>query len=125
MSTREVEEKVVELYERGHSSSEVGMILRDGYGVPSVALAAGKKVTKILREKNIAGEIPEDITNLIKKALRIRKHMETNKKDFHGKRALQLAESKVRRLVKYYKREKVLPAEWEYKPEVAEFIIRR
>ncbi len=124
LTAKEVEKKVVELYERGHSTSEIGMALRDSQGVPSVALVTGKKITSILKEKGIAEEIPEDLQNLMRKALKIRKHLEANKKDVHTKRALQLTESKIRRLAKYYSREKVLPAEWRYKPETAEFIMR-
>jgi small subunit ribosomal protein S15 len=125
MTAEEVEKKVVELYERGVTTSEIGIILRDRYGVPSVVLVTGEKITRILKGKNIAGEIPEDLQNLMRKALRIRKHIEVNKKDIHNKRAMQLTESKIRRLVKYYKREKVLPEEWRYKPEIAEFIMRK
>jgi small subunit ribosomal protein S15 len=125
MTAEEVEKKVVELYERGVTTSEIGIILRDRYGVPSVVLVTGEKITEILKGKNIAGEIPEDLLNLMRKALRIRKHIDVNKKDIHNKRAMQLTESKIRRLVKYYKREKVLPEEWRYKPEIAEFIMRK
>lgn len=124
MTAEEVDKKVVELYERGLSTSEVGITLRDSHGVPSVARVTGKKITGILKEKNIAPGIPEDLLNLMRKALRLRKHVEENKKDFHNKRALQLTESKIRRLAKYYKSEKVLPEEWRYKPEIAEFIMR-
>ena len=125
MTAEEVERKVVELYERGVTTSEIGTILRDRYGVPSVVLVTGEKITAILKGKNIAGEIPEDLLNLMRKALRVRKHIEVNKKDVHNKRSLHLTESKIRRLVKYYRREKVLPEEWQYKPEIAEFIMRK
>ncbi len=125
MTAEEVEKKVAELYNQGISTSKIGILLRDSYGVPSVAVVTRKKITGILKEKNIAGDIPEDLLNLMRKALRIRKHIDVNKKDVHNKRALQLTESKIRRLVKYYRREKVLPDEWRYKPETAEFIMRR
>ena len=125
MTAEEVERKVVELYERGVTTSEIGTVLRDSYGVPSVVLVTGEKITAILKGKNIAGEIPEDLLNLMRKALRVRKHVEVNKKDLHNKRSLHLTESKIRRLVKYYRREKVLPEEWQYKPEIAEFIMRK
>ena len=125
MTAEEVERKVVELYERGVTTSEIGTILRDSYGVPSVVLVTGEKITAILKGKNIAGEIPEDLLNLMRKALRVRKHVDVNKKDNHNKRSLHLTESKIRRLVKYYRREKVLPEEWQYKPEIAEFIMRK
>jgi len=125
MTAEEVEKKVVGLYNQGRSTSEIGIELRDSYGMPSVALVTGNKMTGILKEHNIAPEIPEDLQNLMRKALRLRKHIEVNKKDVHNKRGLQLTESKIRRLVKYYRREKVLADDWRYKPEIAEFILRR
>jgi small subunit ribosomal protein S15 len=125
MTAEEVEEKVETLYNQGLSTSRMGIIMRDSYGVPSVALVTGRKITKILEEKNKVDAIPEDLQNLMRKALRIRKHIEEKKKDVHNKRVLQLTESKIRRLVKYYRREKVLPEDWKYKPEFAEVVLRR
>jgi len=125
VSAEEVEKKVIELYNRGLSTSEIGIVLRDGHGVPRVPQVVGKKITEILRERNLAPEIPEDLQNLMRRALRIRKHLEVNKKDVHNRRALQLTESKIRRLVKYYVRKRVLPSNWKYKPESAEFVLRR
>jgi small subunit ribosomal protein S15 len=125
MTAEEVEEKVETLYNQGLSTSRMGIIMRDSYGVPSVALVTGRKITKILEEKNKVDAIPEDLQNLMRKALRIRKHIEERKKDVHNKRVLQLTESKIRRLVKYYRREKVLPEDWKYKPEFAEVVLRR
>lgn len=125
LSAHEVEEKVVELAKQGLSTAQIGMVLRDSYGVPDVKLLTGKKILQILRERGLAPAIPEDLQSLIKKAIRLRKHLEAHRKDMHNKRALQLTESKIWRLQKYYKKEGVLPADWEYKPETAEFLIRR
>ncbi len=125
VKAEEVEKKVIELYKRGFSTSEIGIILRDGEGVPRVPQVVGKRITEILRERNLAPEIPEDLQNLMRRALRISKHLEVNKKDMHNKRALQLTESKIRRLVKYYTREGILPSDWRYKLESAEFVLRR
>ncbi len=116
-SPSEVEELVVGLARKGYPPSMIGIILRDQYGVPLVKMVTGKKVVQILREHGLAPEIPEDLYNLIKRALRVRRHLEEHPKDYHSKRGLQLIESKIRRLAKYYKREGVLPPDWEYKPE--------
>jgi len=125
MTAEEVEKKVEDLANQGLSTSKMGIILRDSYGVPSVALVTGKRMTRILKEKKKVGMIPEDLQNLIEKALKLRKHIEEHKNDVHHMRVLQLTESKIRRLVKYYRREKVLPEDWKYKPEVAEVILRK
>lgn len=125
MSAEEVEKKVEDLSNQGLPASKVGIILRDSYGVPSVALVTGKKMKRILKEKNKLGVIPEDLQNLMQKALRLRKHLEEHKKDVHNRTELQLIESKIRRLVKYYTREKILPEDWRYKPEIAEVVLRK
>jgi small subunit ribosomal protein S15 len=103
----DVEARVVELAEQGHSPSEIGLKLRDegvqGTPVPDVKLATGKKVTQILEENDEEPDLPEDLYNLIEKAVNLREHIENNGQDYHNKRALQNVESKVRRLVNYYR----------------------
>jgi len=124
MTAEQVEKKVVDLHNQGLSTSKIGILLRDSYSVPSVALVTGKKLTRILKERESADKLPEDLQNLMRKALRLRKHLGVNKMDIHNNRSLQLTESKIRRLVKYYKREQVLPGDWKYKPETAEVLLR-
>ncbi|MEF8847657.1 MAG: 30S ribosomal protein S15 [Candidatus Thermoplasmatota archaeon] len=122
LKPREVESRVLELAKKGHSTSEIGMILRDQYGVPDVKLATGKKITKILSDNNLSPEIPEDLANLLKKALKIRKHMEENQKDRCNLRNLQLTEAKIRRLTKYYHSQDELPEGWKYTPQQAKLM---
>ncbi len=112
-----LEEIVINLYKKGYPLSVIGIILRDQYGVPLVRAVTGKKMLRILRERGMAPEIPEDLFNLIRRAVKIRRHLEEHPKDFHSKRGLQLVESKIYRLSKYYKRRGVLPREWKYEPE--------
>jgi small subunit ribosomal protein S15 len=122
---REVEKTILELRRAGKTGSEIGLILRDKHGVPDVKLVLGKRVNEVLREKGLESKVPEDLRNLIVKALGLRKHLEANKNDLHNKRRLQLTESKVRRLVKYYVRSGKLPQDWEYKAETAEILLSR
>ncbi len=121
----EIEKAIQQLANQGKSSSEIGMILRDRYGVPDIYLVTGKKLVTILKEKNIAPKVPEDIHNLIINALELKKHLNRNPKDAHNKRSLNNMESKIRRLAKYYHREGVLPADWKYSLERAEMLISR
>ena len=67
-------------------------------------------------------EIPEDLQNLIRRALRLRKHITVNKKDLHNKRSLQLTESKIRRITKYYHTKERLPKGWKYTPRQAKLM---
>jgi len=120
-----IEKVVLDLRKEGASSAKIGLVLRDRYGVPDVKLATGKRIGDILKENNVATEIPEDLRDLMMKALGLRKHLAENKKDLHNKRQLQLCESKVRRLVKYYTGSKKLPKEFVYKPDQAEILLSR
>lgn len=122
LNPREIESRVIELGKTGKSTSEIGMILRDQYAVPDVKLATGKKISAILESNNIKPEIPEDLRNLIQIALQLKKHIEENKKDLKNKRNLQLTESKIRRLTKYYQNQERLPRDWKYTPEQAKLM---
>ena len=121
----EIEKIIVDLRKDGMSSSQIGLTLRDKHGVPDVKLATGKRVNEILREKGLESEILEDLRNLMQKALGLRKHLAENKKDVHNTRQLQITESKVRRLVRYYVKSGRLPEGWTYKPETAEILLSR
>lgn len=120
LKKEEIEDLAVKLGKRGIPPSQIGMILRDEYGVPLVKRTVGKKVTEILEENGLAPRIPEDLMALISKAYRIRRHLEEHRRDLHAKRGLILTESKIGRLVKYYKRIGKLPPDWRYSPELAE-----
>jgi small subunit ribosomal protein S15 len=120
---KEIVTLVEKLSKKEMSSSQIGLALRDSYGVPSVKLMTGKSILQILTSAKLTGTIPEDLKNLIKKAITIRKHLKLNRKDNFSTRGLQLTEAKIRRLQKYYKREGVLPADWNYNPDRAELLV--
>lgn len=111
---KEIELLIAKLAKEGKSASEIGLFMRDSYGIPNISAVTNKRITRIVKEKGLAKELPEDLLNLIKKSVKIRKHMEENHKDMPALRGLQLTESKIRRLVKYYKKTKVLPLGWKF-----------
>ena len=49
--------------------------LRDQYAIPSVKVCTGKSVTTILKEEDLLPKWPEDIMNLFRKAVKLRKHL--------------------------------------------------
>jgi small subunit ribosomal protein S15 len=114
---KEVELLITKLSKEGKTASEIGLILRDSYGIPSVKQVTGKRVTEILHEKSLAKEMPEDLIALIRRTIMLKKHLEKNKKDESAKHGLNITESKIKKLVKYYKLTKKLPMEWKYDPE--------
>lgn len=119
----EVKENIVKFKKSGMSESMIGITMRDQYGIPSVTEVCGKKISKILKDEGVKSDIPENLQNLIKKSVNLRKHMELNKKDLHNKRGLKLIESKIYRLSKYYKRVGKLPSDWKYEPEKLKLLV--
>ncbi len=112
----EVAKLVVELGKQGHSSAEIGSILRDQHSVPNVKLVTGQRIGAILSENDIGGTYPEDLMNLMRQAVRLIEHLGSgNHKDLHNKRSLEITESKIRRLASYYISEGKMPSDWRYK----------
>ena len=120
---KDVEKEVVKLASEGLSTSQIGITLRDMHGVPSVKLATGKSILGILRENEVSPSLPEDLTNLMRKAVRLGEHLKLNSKDVHNTRALRLTEAKILRLVKYYRSNKVIPDDWKYSLANAKLLV--
>ncbi|MFH1391500.1 MAG: 30S ribosomal protein S15 [Candidatus Diapherotrites archaeon] len=120
----EIEQIIIELANTGLTASEIGITLRDQYGIPSVHKLSGKKIEQILEKNKLGSDIPRDMLNLIKKSVKLTKHMEKNKKDMTSKRGYQLTVSKIRRLTKYYVKKGKLAKDWRYTPEKAALLVK-
>ncbi|MFO8051812.1 MAG: 30S ribosomal protein S15 [Thermoplasmatota archaeon] len=120
---KEMADLIVDLYNKGYSTSTIGIELRDKHGIPDVRTAVGMSMYDILKDKGITMDYPEDLMNLLRKAVRMHKHMGENHTDVSNKRALQLTEAKIRRLGRYYARRGVLPRTWSYKYHQAKLIV--
>lgn len=122
---REAEAIVAKLAKEGLSPSQIGMRLRDTYGIPDIRALTGKTITQILKEKNLSPKIPEDLKALLIRLNQLDKHLEANKKDMAAKRGYQLTESKVLRLIKYYQRKNKLPEGWKYDPKKISLLVQQ
>ncbi len=120
----EVEDLIVKMGKETKGPTEIGMILRDIYGIASVQNLCGKPIGAILSENGIRQEYPEDLINLIKRAVNMREHLRTNRSDRHNRTKLIHVESKIGRLVKYYTKSGRLPADWKYDPEKAALLVK-
>merc|ERR1712194_155157 len=116
MGPSELEDHICRLARKGLMPSQIGVTLRDSFGVPQVKNVTGSKILRILKVKGLAPHVPEDLFFLIKKAIGARK-------DLDGKFRLILNESRIYRLARYYKRVKALPATWKYRAESAAALI--
>ena len=108
---------------KGLAPSQIGVLLRDQHGVPQVNQLTGKKILRILKKSGNAPEYPEDLYNLMKKAVAIRKHLERNRKDTDSKYRLILIESKIHRLTRYYRRTGQVPHQWKYNSKTASALV--
>ncbi|MFH1445465.1 MAG: 30S ribosomal protein S15 [Nanoarchaeota archaeon] len=120
----EIEEIIVKLAKKGDTSSQIGIELRDSYGIPSVNMFTKTKIAKIMKKNDVYSKFPEDMFSLMKKAVSLHAHMDKNKKDYTSKRGLELTESKIRRLVKYYRSEGTIPKDWKYEYERAKLLVK-
>ena len=111
LSATEIEDIIVKMAKDGNNSAKIGLVLRDQYGVPDVKLATGKTITAIMKEKGVAPALPEDLANLMRRAIDLNVHLKENRGDISNRRGLMLIEAKIRRLERYYKANNVLPAD--------------
>ena len=79
----DIEQVVIDLGKKGNTPSQIGMILRDKYGVAKIKLL-GKKISKILKENKI--EHKDDFKFVEEKMKRIETHFNQNKQDKRAKR---------------------------------------
>ena len=124
LSATEIEDIIVKMAKDGNNSAKIGLVLRDQYGVPDVKLATGKTITAIMKEKGVAPALPEDLANLMRRAIDLNVHLKENRGDISNKRGLMLIEAKIRRLERYYKANNVLPADWKYSLNTAELMLK-
>ncbi len=92
--------------------SQIGVTLRDEFGIPQVRFITGRKILRILKKQGEAPSIPEDLYMLIKKAVSMRKHLGRNRADISCKFNLIIIESRIHRLARYYKKTGQVPPTW-------------
>jgi small subunit ribosomal protein S15 len=110
---------ILQLSKDGLSPSEIGVAMRDQYGVPLIKPILGKGINKILEENNSTPEMPEDLNQLVQKALALQKHLKFHNTDKRNIRSLELIEAKIHRLSKYYKKKGKIPITWKYAAVIA------
>ena len=111
----EIEELIVQLSDEGHTNASIGTMLRDKHGVPDVRLVTGVRISQTLNRLGKSSGLPEDLMSLMRRALRLIDHLTQNSKDIHNRRQLELCESKIRRLSRYYRENNQIDSEWTYK----------
>jgi small subunit ribosomal protein S15 len=120
MTPSEVSSLVMSLSKEGLSPSEIGLNLRDHHAIPLVKPITGKTITQLLSDGDVKKELPEDLGNLVEKAIGLQKHIKNHNTDHRNVRSLELIEAKIHRLSKYYKRSGRLSRNWKYSAMIAQ-----
>eukprot|EP01086_Lenisia_limosa_P005443 TRINITY_DN221_c0_g1_i1.p1 TRINITY_DN221_c0_g1~~TRINITY_DN221_c0_g1_i1.p1 ORF type:complete len:164 (-),score=57.10 TRINITY_DN221_c0_g1_i1:53-508(-) len=119
----ETEKSICQLAKKGLRPSQIGVTLRDSHGVAQVKKLNGTSILRILKRNGLAPAIPEDLYFMIRKAMNMRKHLESNHGDKDSKFRLILVESRIYRLARYYKRNRQLPPNWKYQAANASALV--
>lgn len=115
----EIVEEALKLSKGGMSAAQVGGVLRDSYGVPSVRAVTGERLSDLLKANGVKPDLPEDLQALLKRVVHLQRHLATHPKDNANRRGLSLMESRIRRLARYYRHRNVLPETWHYSATTA------
>ena len=118
-----IEELIDSLHQEGHSNADIGTILRDQHAIPDIRRVIGMRIGAYVSGKGIVPKYPEDMMNLMRKAVSIIDHLSSNRKDLHNRRALELTESKIRRLARYYQSHGRLSSDWKYKRDQVRLMV--
>lgn len=117
--------KIIEGHaKKGMSQTLIGQRLRDENGVKYIKHATGKRLGTILEEMGYKQQIPQDLMDLMKKAVSINNHLGANAHDTNNRIRMKKIESKIWRLTKYYIGTGKLPNTWRYDPKQAELLIK-
>ena len=120
LTPTEIEALVVKYAKDGLTPSQIGIKLRDQHSIPLIKPITKKGINQILEENDLIPDMPEDLENIVNKAVGLQKHLKENKGDNRNVRSLELIEAKVHRLSVYYKRIERIPKTWKYKAVVAQ-----
>ena len=119
----QVVDLIVKFAKKNLTASQIGSILRDQYGVPQVRFLTGQKLNRILKKNGVAPKLPEDLYFLIKKVNTMRKHIERNHNDIDAKFRLNIKESRIHRISRYYRLNGKVASNFRYSPGKAAALI--
>ncbi len=115
-----IEELIVKYRKEGLSTSQIGIKLRDQHSIPLVKPIIKNTISQVLKKNDLMPDLPEDLNNIVTKAIGLQKHLKSNKGDNRNRRSLELIEAKIHRLSTHYKKKSQIPQNWKYKSLIAQ-----
>ena len=118
----ELEKLILKLAKEGQSCSRIGAVLRDQYGIPSTRVM-GIRIQEVV-DKTMKREVPDDMFDLLEKAVNLHVHLSNSKKDRKARHDFESIESRIRRLAKYYRSEGKIQKDWKYTIDKAKLMVK-
>ena len=115
-----IEELIVKYRKEGLSTSQIGIKLRDQHSIPLVKPIIKNTISQVLKKNDLMPDLPEDLNNVVTKAIGLQRHLKSNKGDKRNIRSLELIEAKIHRLSTHYKKNNQIPKNWKYKSLIAQ-----
>ncbi len=119
-----LEQAIITYAKQGIESTTIGRRVKQERNVGYLKPVLGQRLNAFLAAKGFKSDIPVDLLDLMKKAVKMRKHIGANHRDMHNSIRLQRVEAKIWRLSKYYRGSGKLPADWKYDPAQAALIVK-
>ncbi len=113
-TVEEIATQAVQLAKAGRPAAQIGQVLRDSYGIPSARAVTGKSLGSLLAAHGVRPEIPDDLQALLKRVVHLQGHLKAHPNDLANRRGLNLMESRIRRLARYYRQRERIPESWRY-----------
>ncbi len=124
ISNEEIVKLVSDYAKQGMHQAKIGQLLKEQHAVPYVKQVFGKRLGSVLSENGFKADIPQDMMDLLTRAITLRRHLERNHNDVHNRIRLGRVEAKIWRLGNYYKRNGSMPADWKYDPVKVALLIK-
>ena len=124
LSDEQIVKLVVDYAKQGTRQAQIGQRLKDEHSVPYIKQIFNKRLGSVLKENGFKQDIPQDMMDLLTKAIKLRRHIERNHNDIHNKTSLHRVEAKIWRLSNYYKDNGQLPSDWKYDPVKVALLIK-
>ncbi|MCL4365159.1 30S ribosomal protein S15 [Candidatus Marsarchaeota archaeon] len=124
LSNDEITKLIVDYAKQGKHQALIGQMLKEKHNVPYIRQIFNKRLYAVLNENGFRAEIPQDLMDLLKRAITLRRHLERNHNDAHNKTSLGRVEAKIWRLSNYYRRTGAMPSNWKYDPVKVALLIK-
>jgi small subunit ribosomal protein S15 len=123
LTKAEIYKTIETLSKKGEPKAIIGLRLKEQKAYTKKE--SGKRISQVQEELGLTNnKLPDDLIDLIKKAVKLLKHKESNKKDMTSKRGYQLTVAKINKLRNYYISKNKIPKDWRYSDKTAKLLVK-